>query len=171
MPRPEVRLVWSPEAEADLMDIWRWGAKQFSPARADMHLRDIDGAANRLKEFPLSGVGDSPFPGIRSVAVNPTVIFYRIAQGAIEIVRVVEGDAIWRRCFTRRGKLDPAAPGPRPCSRALSPCLPFPRTPPRRRSSASRASAPACQPRQSGPPPLGRGRRRSRRRLSARDLS
>jgi plasmid stabilization system protein ParE len=71
MPGSEGRLVWSPEAEADLTEVWRWGAKRFSPDSADLHLRDIDGAANRLLEFPLSGVArDSLLAGIRSVAVN-----------------------------------------------------------------------------------------------------
>jgi toxin ParE1/3/4 len=74
-------------------------------ARADLQLRAIDAAANGLTEFPLSGVArDSLFPGIRSVAVNPTVIFYRIAQGAIEIVRVVDGRRNLATLFHDEGK-------------------------------------------------------------------
>ena len=40
---PKLTLDWSPEAEADLLVIWRWGATRFSPDTADTHLRDIHG--------------------------------------------------------------------------------------------------------------------------------
>jgi toxin ParE1/3/4 len=76
----------------DLQDIWRRGAKLFSAAMADTHLRDIRAAATRLTEFPLSGPArDSLFPGVRSLLIHPSVIFYRIAGADIEIVRVVDG--------------------------------------------------------------------------------
>ncbi len=39
MSGPEFQLVWSPEAETDLLSIWRWGATHFSPETADTHLR------------------------------------------------------------------------------------------------------------------------------------
>jgi toxin ParE1/3/4 len=88
----KLQLVWSPEAEADLLAIWRWGASHFSPEIADAHLRDIDRAASNLMEFPEAGIArDQLVAGIRSVVVYPTVIFYRITTSAIEIVRVVDG--------------------------------------------------------------------------------
>jgi plasmid stabilization system protein ParE len=55
-------------------------------------LRDIQHAARNLCEFPYAGVKrDQIVPGIRSVIVYPTVIFYRIGSVSIEIVRVVDG--------------------------------------------------------------------------------
>ena len=88
----KLQLAWSPEAEADLLTIWRWGASHFSPETADAHLRDIHRAASNLTEFPEVGVArDQLVAGIRSIVVYPTVIFYRIADAAIEIVRVVDG--------------------------------------------------------------------------------
>jgi plasmid stabilization system protein ParE len=56
MPEPERQLVWSPEAESDLLSIWSWGAAHFSPDTADIHLRDIQRAAAHLIEFPEVGV-------------------------------------------------------------------------------------------------------------------
>ncbi|MGA2496010.1 MAG: type II toxin-antitoxin system RelE/ParE family toxin [Roseiarcus sp.] len=92
MPEPKLQLDWSPEAEADLLAIWRWGASHFSPEIADARLRDIDRAASSLTMFPEAGVArDQLVAGIRSVVVYPTVIFYRITAAAIEIVRVVDG--------------------------------------------------------------------------------
>lgn len=92
MPEPERQLVWSPEAEFDLFYIWSWGAAHFSPDTADIHLRDIQRAAAYLIEFPEVGVArDQIVPGIRSIVVYPTVLFYRIGSNTIDIVRVVDG--------------------------------------------------------------------------------
>lgn len=89
---PELRLVWSPEAETDLLTIWHWGASHFSPDVADAHLRDIERAAANLTEFPQAGVvRDEIVPAIRSIVVYPTVVFYRIGSASIDIVRVVDG--------------------------------------------------------------------------------
>jgi toxin ParE1/3/4 len=92
MQRPSLQLIWSPESEADLLTIWRWGAVHFSPDVADTHLRDIERASTNLTDFPNSGVKrDQIVPGIRSVVVYPTVIFYRIGSNSIDIVRVIDG--------------------------------------------------------------------------------
>ncbi len=92
MPEPKLQLDWSPEAETDLMTIWRWGAAHFSPETADAHLRDIERAASNLTEFPQAGVArDQLVTGIRSIVIYPTVVFYRVGDASIEIVRVVDG--------------------------------------------------------------------------------
>ena len=39
----------------------------------------------------LETARDSLFPGVRSLLIHPSVIFYRIAGADIEIVRVVDG--------------------------------------------------------------------------------
>ena len=104
MPGPKLQLVWSPEAGADLLTIWRWGAAHFSPETADAHLRDIHHAASNLTEFPEVGVArDQLVAGIRSIVVYPTVIFYRNGDTAIEIVRVVDGRRNLAAFFPSRG--------------------------------------------------------------------
>ncbi len=92
MAEPPRRLLWSPEAESDLLDVWRWGANHFSTEIADRHLRDIADTAKRLCDFPESGRSrDDLLSGLRAIVVFPTVVFYRLAPGTIEVVRVVDG--------------------------------------------------------------------------------
>jgi toxin ParE1/3/4 len=92
MAEPERQLFWSPEAESDLLSVWSWGAAHFSPDTADTHLRDIQRAAAHLTQFPEAGVArDQIMPGIRSIVVYPTVLFYRVGSTTIDIVRVVDG--------------------------------------------------------------------------------
>lgn len=92
MPEDKFRLFWSPEAEADLLVIWDEGARRFSTEIAGNHLRDIHALANRLIEHPFLGrERDELRPGIRSIVVYPTVLFYRVTVGAVEVVRVLDG--------------------------------------------------------------------------------
>src|SRR5208282_906057 len=80
----------------DLLSIWRWGATHFSPQTADTHLRDIQRAAAHLSEFPEAGAArDQIVPGIRSIVVYPTVLFYRIGNASIDIVRVIVRRLLW----------------------------------------------------------------------------
>jgi toxin ParE1/3/4 len=59
---------------------------------ADAHLREIQRAAAHLLQFPEAGVArDQITPGIRSILVYPTVLFYRIGNASIDIVRVIDG--------------------------------------------------------------------------------
>jgi toxin ParE1/3/4 len=84
------RLVWSVKAEDDLLSIWRYGADQWSPIRADKHLRKIKSAGDRLLGKPKFGKSrDELLPGIRSTFVKPHVVFYRVSATAIEIVRLL----------------------------------------------------------------------------------
>ena len=86
------RLIWSQDAESDLLQIWRWGASHFSTEIADKHLRDIASGAQNLSDFPESGRSrDDLLPGLRSIVIFPTVLFYRLRVETVEIVRVVDG--------------------------------------------------------------------------------
>ena len=84
------RLVWSREAENDLVSIWRYGAEEWSPSLADDHERAIDRAAQRLVHNPHVGRSrDELIVGLRSTLADPHVIFYKLSSDRIEIVRVV----------------------------------------------------------------------------------
>jgi toxin ParE1/3/4 len=84
--------LWSPEAEQDLIEIWIYLAREASTAVADGQLRDIDRTRERLEEWPHSGrMRDELLPGLRSVAVRPNVVFYRVRGEQVEIVRVIDG--------------------------------------------------------------------------------
>ena len=86
------RLIWSQDSESDLLQIWHRGASHFSTDIADKHLREIASAAQNLCAFPESGRSrDDLRPGLRSIVVFPSVVFYRLSLETIEIVRVVDG--------------------------------------------------------------------------------
>ena len=85
-----LRLVWSAEAEGDLLLIWRYGVDEWSPAVADKHGHTLWRACKRLLENPeLGSSREALIHGLRSIVVEPHVVFYRISPTAIEIVRVV----------------------------------------------------------------------------------
>ena len=85
----DYRLVWSPEADEDLILIWRWGAQEWSEEIADRYLFDIERACERLTDDPMLGrARDELIVGIRSLSVRPHIVFYRTAQRQVEIVRV-----------------------------------------------------------------------------------
>jgi plasmid stabilization system protein ParE len=92
MQEPRLQLEWSPEADADLIEVWQYGAERFSPEKADAHLRDIEHFVDRVTMFPLMSDDRAQLrPGLRSVVVYPTVVFFRIRSRSIQIVRVVSG--------------------------------------------------------------------------------
>ena len=101
MIKPELAIIWSREAETDLIDIWLYGAQEHSPGAADRHLRAIDTACKRLVNWPHSGRAHSEIAhGLRSVSVTPHVVFYRVTSAAVEIVRVLHARRDVNAIFT-----------------------------------------------------------------------
>jgi plasmid stabilization system protein ParE len=59
---------------------------------ADRHLREIERAVATLTTSPQIGrARDDLHAGIREIVVYPTVVFYRVAEARIEVIRVVDG--------------------------------------------------------------------------------
>jgi len=84
------RAVWSPRADQDLREIWRYYTSAASNEIADRLLYDIDSTARRAAERPqASRAGDELIPGLRSILVRPYSLFYRVTGNDIEIVRVL----------------------------------------------------------------------------------
>jgi toxin ParE1/3/4 len=89
MEAPKRRLVWSDEAEQDLLAVWRYGVDEWSPTKADRHLLDIERTCERLCSLPeLGRARDELMRGVRSILCDPQIIFYRIAADTVEIMRV-----------------------------------------------------------------------------------
>jgi toxin ParE1/3/4 len=83
--------IWSPEARQDLFEIWNYVWLDASAAIADKLLKHIDGACFALGGWPEFGkAGDDVRKGLRSVTVSRYVVFYRVTNKAIEIVRVLD---------------------------------------------------------------------------------
>ena len=92
MPSAELPIVWSPEAEEDLFEIWSYLADRASPQIADAQLNAIENACAKLGHWPYSGrQRDALLPGLRSVLASPYVVFYRVRDDAVDIVRVLHG--------------------------------------------------------------------------------
>lgn len=51
----KLRLSWSPAAEEDLLQIWRYIADQAFAPRADEQIRKIRNAGQTLRDWPFSG--------------------------------------------------------------------------------------------------------------------
>lgn len=84
------QLLASGQAQDDLLDIWHFGAFEWSPERADHHLRAIGDIFERLRKDPQLGrKRDDLLLGLRSLPVLPHIVFYRQTGQTIEIVRVL----------------------------------------------------------------------------------
>jgi toxin ParE1/3/4 len=72
---------------------------------ADKLLRDINQTGERLGEQALMWrARDDVMPGLRSVAVHPYIIFYRLTQTTIEIARVIHGRRNFAAVFGSRSR-------------------------------------------------------------------
>jgi toxin ParE1/3/4 len=85
-------IAWSPEAEADLADIWNYYLEVAGHKVADTIVRSIGEACRMLEEHPLAGrPRDEIRPGLRSALASPYVIFYRVNDGAAQLIRILDG--------------------------------------------------------------------------------
>jgi toxin ParE1/3/4 len=92
MARPKYQIVWSSDADSDLLEIWGYLARYASQVVADRTTRGIRRSCDRLIRLPLLGrPRGGVLPGIRSLLVNPYVVFYRLHNNEVEIVRVLHG--------------------------------------------------------------------------------
>jgi toxin ParE1/3/4 len=88
----ERRLIWSQPADFDLLDIWSYLAEQASSDTADRQLRTIVTACERLAARPLLGRPRNELvQGMRSIVVRPYLVFYRVGDATVEIIRVLHG--------------------------------------------------------------------------------
>lgn len=82
-------VIKSPEAEADLIDVWLFIADD-SPVNADGFLDRLEAMAFKLAETPGMGK-DRPelAPALKSFPVENYVLFYREIVNGIALVRVL----------------------------------------------------------------------------------
>ena len=84
-------VAWSPRAEIDLLNIWRYVASESLASTADRALKEIYRTAWLLGGYPEFGrPRDDVRAGLRSVLAQRYVIFYRVKPKAVEIVRVLD---------------------------------------------------------------------------------
>ncbi len=83
-------IVLSEDAARDLDDAWDYLAREESVNAADTVLREIAKTYKLLNTWPLLGrKRDNVSPGARSLVVNPYVVFYRITEDTVRIIRIL----------------------------------------------------------------------------------
>lgn len=79
----------SPRARLDLIEVWHYIAEDNEAAASAM-LRRVDQVTRMLSERPHAGRSRKELnPEIRSFPVGNYVVFYRVTDRAIDIVRVL----------------------------------------------------------------------------------
>lgn len=86
------RIVWSPQSLRDIEAIRAYIAED-SPHYADLTVRRIVGAVERLADFPESGrmVPECSQHDIREVVVRTFRVVYRLSSETVEIATVFRG--------------------------------------------------------------------------------
>ena len=85
-------LIWSPRSVADLEEI-RAYIEADAPAWADLTVRRLVAAVERLRQFPDSGrmVPERQSPELREIVSGEFRIVYRRRSGTVEIATVFRG--------------------------------------------------------------------------------
>ena len=81
---------FSPKAKVDLDQIWGHSLKDWGPERAEAYIRAIDSIINLIDEFPaMEKNAENIRPGLLKYAVGSHVLFLRIADRSIDVVRML----------------------------------------------------------------------------------
>lgn len=82
---------YSERAKQDLLDIWLWIARD-NVGLADAVLDRIERRASKLSQHREMGVARPEIgEGARGLAVERWLVLYRLVDGGVQIVRVVDG--------------------------------------------------------------------------------
>ena len=85
-------LIYSPEAENDLIEGWLYIAEDKDLETADRVLSSVWNKCSALLKSPeLGRRREELSPGLRSIRQGSYVIFYRLARDGVEIARVLHG--------------------------------------------------------------------------------
>ena len=91
-------LIISPEAEADLIEIWLYIAED-SPVNADRFLDKLNDKAQKLAETDLGVERPELGEGMKSFPVERYVLYYRPIDNGAELVRVLVSSRDTRLVF------------------------------------------------------------------------
>jgi toxin ParE1/3/4 len=92
--------IWSPEARRDIDDIWNYYERVAGRTVAENIVRKIDGVIATIEDYPFAGRSrDELFPGFRSLAASPYVVFYRVRENVPDIIRILDSRRDIERIF------------------------------------------------------------------------
>ncbi len=84
------RILLSPLAERDLIDIWQYSLTQWNEARADEYLDDLDEGIQLLaSNAELGATREQIRAGYRVMFIKSHAIYYKVTSVAIHIIRVL----------------------------------------------------------------------------------
>jgi toxin ParE1/3/4 len=93
------KVVFTPLAEADLREAWRHIA-QHDPLAADRFFDAISERAANLSQFPERGAPREELGArIRMLVEGHYLVFYRVDEDAVRVVRVLHGSRDLTRLF------------------------------------------------------------------------
>ena len=96
----------SPSASRDLDDIFDYFA-EFSVDAGERFVDDFNKKCRNLAAFPHIGRAYTEMePSLRGIPLSGYVIFYRVNENSIEIVRVVSGYRDLNSLFTESSGID-----------------------------------------------------------------
>ncbi len=88
----------TPRAEADLEDIWQYGAAEWSPDQADRYIDGLVAVFDHLCTMPRLARERIEFtPPVRIHATGPHLVIYCIATPHLKILRVLGGRQDWHK--------------------------------------------------------------------------
>lgn len=87
------KVVFSPEAQGDLRELYLYIAEHGSPARAFAYVERIEAWCLGLADFPERGTRrDDLWPGLRTVGFERRcTIAFTVAADAVTILRILYG--------------------------------------------------------------------------------
>jgi toxin ParE1/3/4 len=82
----------SPEAKKDLLSIRAYTRKKWGKQQAQNYIDTLEKRCNELAQSPHMGQERPEIkPGYRSITEKKHVIFYRVCDSGIEILRILHG--------------------------------------------------------------------------------
>ncbi len=86
------------KAEQDLIKIWLYSCENWGITQADKYLDEIEKALNIIANNPQIGVSiDSILNGCIKYQINEHIIFYKINQSTIQVIRVLSNDMDYKQ--------------------------------------------------------------------------
>ena len=84
------RYVLSPRALADVEDIWNYTAENWGEPQAELYIRQLQEAIEAVAADPRKARScDDVRPGYRRYPVGSHVLFIRIVDGVVDVVRIL----------------------------------------------------------------------------------
>ncbi|RUW54549.1 MULTISPECIES: type II toxin-antitoxin system RelE/ParE family toxin [unclassified Mesorhizobium] len=91
---------FSPKAKADLDAIWDHSLGEWGAERAEAYIRTIHSVVKLIDQFPTIARSASNIrPDLLKYAVGSHVVFLRMGQGSINVVRILHQRMDYPRHF------------------------------------------------------------------------